>query len=161
MKKYSKITVAFGVVAVITLGILFQGNLVTIPNKLAVSPDVVVKTFKNSQVDTVTWYRQAGVSGASFAAHFKDSVNVTSVAVWRGVDGVYLQPGTTVAKDSIVEFRNFSCLDNKAAPDTVMVGTLQLTPIADSYRFVVTYAASGNGVVTPTVVYEVIKQFSK
>lgn len=156
MNKYSKLVVLLVVVGLVA----FMGAQVTMPYKPGVSPSAVVKTFANSLVDTVTWSREPGVSGVTFAAEFKDSVSVSYVKVDRGYNGVYLPLAGTVARDSIVEFRNFSNAPNKANPDTVMAGTLLLTPLADQYRFIVTYAGSGNGVTGPTVVYEIVKQYS-
>ena len=159
MKKYSKITVALGVVSLVVLGILFQGNQVGFVVKAGVTPSAVVKTYAASQVDTVVYAREAGVAGIAFAAEFKDSVSVSYVKVDRGYNGVYLPLAGTVARDSIVEFRNFSNAPNKSNPDTVMAGTLLLTPLADSYRFIVTYAATGQGVSNAKVVYEIVKQY--
>jgi hypothetical protein len=156
MNKYSKLVVLLVIVGLVA----FMGSQVTIPYKPGVSPSIVVKTFANSQVDTVVWSREAGVSGAVFATEFKDSVSVSYVKVDRGYNGVYLPLAGTVARDSVVEFRNFVNAPNKSNPDTVMAGTILLVPLADQFRFIVTYAASGNGTSNNTVVYEIVKQYS-
>jgi len=161
MKKYSKVVAVLGVLALVALGVLVQGNQVTVPYKPGVTPSSVVKTYANSQVDTVTWAREGGVSALAFGAEWKDSVSLTSVQVVRLVNGKQFRTNGTVARDSVVEFRTYQNLANTANPDSACVGVVQLYPIADSYQFIVTYAGSGNGVTNPTVVYELIKQYSK
>jgi hypothetical protein len=157
MKKFS-----IWAVGLTFLGIVvFLGAQVTVPTYLDVSPSKVVKTYANSQVDTVTWTREYGVSALAFGVHAKDSVYITTVQVQRGVDGAYWRHYGTVAQDTIAELENFRNLANKTDPDSACVGVVQLYPIADSYQFIVTYNSTGNGVTNNKVVYEVIKQYSR
>lgn len=124
----------------------------------------VTNTYANSQVDTVIFTREAGLSGLAFAAHFKDSCSVTSVAVRRVVDGAFM---AAVAADTLANFAAFVSIVDGAPTSTTFVNgksvtaTVTLAPQADQYLFIVTYAASANGFTTPTVVYEAIKTFSR
>ena len=156
MNKYSKLVVLLVVVGLVA----FMGNQVTIPYRPGVSPSIIAKTYANSQVDTVLWVRESGVSAIAFAAEWKDSVTLASapaVMVRRKVNGIYLAP---LAGDTLTNFTSFANTANVAAPDSCTTNTVNLGPLADAYQFIVKYNSSGNGVVTPTVYYEVIKQYS-
>ena len=120
------------------------------------------KTYANSQVDTVVFTREAGLSGLAFGAHFKDSVSVTNVILRRVVDGA-IQP--VLAGDTL--YSSFaSTVDGSAGNSSFLDGVgktiaVTLAPLADQYLFIVTYAGSANGTTTPTAVYEAVKQLSR
>ena len=156
MNKYSKLVVLLVVVGLVA----FMGNQVTVPYRPGVTPSVIVKTFANSQVDTVLWVREGGVSAIAFAAEWKDSVTLSSapaVMVRRKVNNIYLAP---LGGDTLTNFTSFTNTANVAAPDSCTTNAVTLAPLADAYQFIVKYNSSGNGTGTPTVVYEVIKQYS-
>ena len=156
MKKFSTWAVGLTFLGIV----VFLGAQVTVPYNPGYSPSKIVKTYANSQVDTVTWARESGVSALSFGVHAKDSVYITTVQVQRGVDGAYWRHYGTVAQDTVVELENFRNLANKTDPDSACVGVVQLYPLADSYQFIVTYNSTGNGTTNAKVVYELIKQYS-
>lgn len=111
------------------------------------------KAYANSQVDTVIWTREGAAAAYAFAIHFKDSASVTSIQLRRVIDGVATGFATT---DSLLT----GALITPRA-DSTIVRTITLAPLADQYWVIVTYTSSGNGVTSPTAVYEVLKQFSK
>lgn len=115
-------------------------------------------TYASAEVDTVTYSREAGLSGLSFAIQAQDSVNITSVVlrrVWNGIAEAVVSTDTLWQKDS-------------AAITTAYYtrgATVTLAPIPDIFWVIVTYATDhgviNEGKTTPTVVYLFDKQFSK
>lgn len=115
-------------------------------------------TYKNSNADTLIFYRPAGMTAGSFAAHFSDSVSVSLVKVRRQVDGEWLALQTG---DTLTAFTNFldtttvGILGTSANPSSAVVGTLTIAPLPEAYAFIVNYASSLNGVTNNTVRYSV------
>lgn len=128
------------------------GNNSTIPVRAGSQQTTIAVTYANSQVDTLRFIREPGLSGLSFGLHAKDSMSLTSVIVRRIVDGVQLAPvaGDTII-GAVVSITN----------DTLKLATVTLAPICDEYRLYVTYAGSANGVTTPTAVYVFNRQYTK
>lgn len=137
---------------------------VTLTGTTDASVASATNTYANSQVDTVVWVRDGSVSAISFAAHFKDSASVTSCVIRRVVDGALM---AAVTADTVANIQPFVSVVDGASGSTTysngksVTGLVTLTPLADIYLFIVTYAGSANGVTTPTVKYEVVKQFSR
>jgi len=146
------------------VGLVFGANgKKTIPLALDISPGKVTNTFANSQVDTVIFNREASLSSLAFAMHGKDSFQVLTIKVRRVVDGALM---AQVASDTLDRAVFTSTTDGSAGSTTFSDGssataTVTLTPLCDQFLFIVTYASSGNGVTTPTVVYEAVKQYSR
>jgi hypothetical protein len=111
-------------------------------------------TYVNSQVDTLVFNRERGLSGLAFATRWKDSVKVTSILLRRVVDGIATAFITT---DSLMTGLPYTAV----LVDTTIHKTVTLAPLADQYWVIVTYVSSGNGVTTPTAVYEFIKQYAR
>jgi hypothetical protein len=158
-KKYFKLSVTVCVLAVVIFALaLATGTKKTLPLNQGLGSTNYVGTFANSQVDTLTFQREAGLSGLAFAVHWKDSVNVTRAVVYRQVDGQWQWPA---ANDTIITA--FTYNDSTSAPwgpGYAVTKTITLAPLADNYVVVITYAGTLNGVTTPTVRYEFIKQLS-
>lgn len=120
----------------------------------------VTTTYKNSNVDTLTFYRPAGMAAGTFAAHWSDSVSVTNVKVRRMVDGEWM---ASQVGDTLTAFTAF--LDTSVVslgisgtagnPSSTTIGTLTVAPLPDAYIFFVTYASSNNGVTNNNVTYKV------
>lgn len=152
MKKYlSKIIVIAGIIAIVIVATGAGVN--TRLSGIDLANSKYVGTYANSQVDTIKWAREASCSGAAFAIHLKDSASVTSVILRRIIDG---KVSKAILADTLTNVAWVSITN-----DSVATQTITLTPLADEYWFFVTYAGSANGVTTPTVTYEVIKQFSR
>ena len=110
-------------------------------------------TYAASQVDTLTWTRDANVQAYAVGFSWADSVNITTILLKRVINGVEMAQVTT---DSLVASAGFA--------STAAVGltkTVTLAPMADQYRIYITYNASNNGVTSATNAYEVLKQYSK
>lgn len=152
------------VILSVILMVLFMGAQVT------VSPDQYYpiaktdKNYANSQVDTIWYGRTAGLSGLAFAAHWQDSVNITSATVRRLIDGELM---AAVTGDSLsitlTGFSNFTAgiKGTSADPSVGYVGTINMTPLCDQYRIILTYAGSNNGVTNNKVRYEFLQQFAR
>jgi hypothetical protein len=152
VKKYlSKIFATIGIMAVVVLAIGAGTNARLGGTDQATSK--YVGTYANSAVDTIRWSREGSCSALAFAVHMKDSAAITNVIVRRIVDGKVTK---AVAGDTLSAL-GFTSITN----DSVATATVTLTPLSDELWFFVTYAGSGNGVTTPTVTYEAIKQFSR
>lgn len=112
------------------------------------------KTYANSQVDTLVFNREAGLATLAFTARWKDSVKLTSILLRRVVDGIASAQLTT---DSIMTLLPYTATTS----DTTLLKAITLAPAADQYWVIVTYVSSGNGVTTPTAVYEFQKTYGK
>lgn len=158
-----RLILSFLLFVIVSIGYGASGK-VTLTGTTDASVASASNTYANSQVDTVIWTRDGSVSAISFAAHFKDSVSVTSCVIRRIVHGTLM---AAVAADTVANLQPFASTTDGSAGSTVfsdgksVTGLVTLTPLADQYLFIVTYAGSANGVTTPTVIYEVIKQFSR
>ena len=114
-------------------------------------------TYANSQVDTLTFIRDAAVSGYALGVAYADSVNITTILLQRVVDGKLM--ALVAATDSLVGSAGFSLA---TATSTVGLSkAITLAPLADQYRIIITYAGSNNGVTAPNATYEIIKQYAK
>lgn len=111
------------------------------------------KAYANSQVDTIRFGREAGLAAVAFAIHVKDSASFTSIQLRRVIDGVATGFATT---DSLLT-------GAVIAPrgDTTFVRTITIAPLADEYWVIVSYTSSGNGVTSPTAVYQIERQYNK
>jgi len=110
-------------------------------------------TYANSQVDTVTWTRDANAQAYAFAFSFADSVSISSAVLIRVVNGVQM---AQVSTDSLITSAGFATTAAAGLTKTVTIA-----PLADQYRVYITYAGSANGVTSATNAYEVLKQYSK
>lgn len=128
-----------------------QVTFVTNPNT-AISK--TTKAYATSQVDTLIFNRESGLSGLSFTAKWKDSVSITSILLRRIVDG---KASAFITTDSIQTGLPYLA----TTVDTTMLKTITLAPLAEQYWVIVTYAASAQGVTTPTAVYQFQKQYAR
>ena len=153
MKLFRNISITVGT---LLMAFLFMG---TGSNKtvtgLGQSVATYTGTYAASQVDTIKWVREDGVSGVSFALRYKDSVSVLYARVRREIDG---KAETLVSTDTITAFTAYAD-SSTAAPSGSVVGTVTLAPLADVYWVQIAYTARGQGVTTPTCKYEFIKQY--
>lgn len=135
----------------------------TLPLVVDFRTSKVTNSFANSQVDTVIYNAPAGLSGLAFAVHAKDSLQVLTIKVRRVIDGALM---AQVAADTLDRAVFTLTTDGSAGSSTFSDGAsasaaITLAPLCDQFLFIVTYASSGNGVTTPTVVYEAVQQLSK
>lgn len=107
-------------------------------------------TYANSQIDTVTYTVEGSVTAYRFYIHPADSVSVTNIIVRRIFDSRLL---SVQAGDTII-----GALASISA-DTLLTGAAPATPLCEQLKFLVKYAASANGVTTPTVTYGLVKQY--
>jgi len=142
--KYLALLVVFA-----TVSFAGQKTIITSGNS---SVAKVTNTYANSQVDTVIFTRQAGMSAFSFAIHAKDSVSITNVILRRVFNGV---AQAVAAGDTIVS----SAFTTTAAG--VKLASITAAPLGEQYWAIVTYAGSANGVTTPNVVYGLTASYSK
>lgn len=150
------------ILIVAALALLAVAVLYATGNKLSFTrinnpASVQTGTFANSQVDTLFYSRELGVSGLSFGAHFKDTVSVTRVVVRRIIDGEWQ---AVQAGDTLTNFNAFVNAPNVANPSISVINTVTIDPMPDVYAFIVTYASSANGVTNPNVTYEINKKYS-
>ena len=123
-------------------------------------------TYANSQLDTVIWDREAGVSGVSFFAHTKDSVrfsNDSGCVILRVINGTML---VKAAADTLNFSSKVSTIDGNSSTlnfqdGVVFGGTPTYAPYADRIVFIVKYGVAGNGTTSPTVVYRLNKIYAK
>lgn len=160
-----------GAVALVVMALMLGvGSQVSVPFSRGVAVEKKTGTYATKQIDTIVINRDPGAQGITFAAHWKDSVallNTAATVIRRVVDGtISAVPATG---DSLSGWSAFtSTADGNSTPDKFnngksLTGTITLNPLADQYLVIVKYdtlTATQQGVSTPTVVYEVIKQFS-
>ena len=145
--KYLKYLSPFVASVLVALSLAYAASgQKTIPLANGKSTSSVTNTFANSQVDTVRFTREAGLSGLAFAFYSAESLSVTNVICRRVVNG---RAQSVIAGDTIVGAFAFA----GATADTMKLATVTLAPIPTEYWFIVTYAGSANGVTAPTVKY--------
>lgn len=156
MKRFisSKWIAAFVAVVLVAL-FLGAGSQIGFNSNFDLTASKVTHSYTTSEVDTLIWNREGSVSALAFAAHFKDSVSVTSVIVRRVIDG---QVQAVIAGDTLTPFNSFVSTSNTGSAVTAAV---TLAPLADQYWFIITYAGSAQGFTSATAVYEGIKQYSR
>jgi len=125
-----------------------------------------------SQVDTVIFSNEGNLQGATFAAFYSDSVNITSCVVRRVVNGVVQ---TVAIGDTLNAFSSFAkngsgnptssvaqafVVASAANPNAVQAaGSADLRGAAEQYYFIITYAGSAIGTST-VATYKVLKTLS-
>jgi len=135
------------------------GQKTIITSGLNTSMKASQTTYVNSQVDTVIFTRQAGVSAFSFVAHWKDSVKVDLAVLRRVFNGVV---SAVIAGDSLIA----STYTSTANGGVTRVISATLQPLPEQYWVIVTYASTGNGVggdggSSANVVYGVNASYAK
>lgn len=150
MKKLLAKMAVLALAGIVILNIAFS-DVNTLPYRPDIGTSKVTGDHVNSETDTVLWAREPGVEALAIAAHWKDSVSLTRVVVRRIVNGDYT---TAIAGDTVVS----SAFAGATTADTSLTATVTLAPLCDMYAFIFVYAASNNGVTTPVVYYEAIKQ---
>ena len=154
MKKF---LLSFAVLALIGLTFQSYADINTFPTRQGARGEIVTGDFADSEVDTVKYrVTDSDLTGFTFAAEWNDSVSVSLVTLRRVYDGTVQ---TLIAGDTLTAFTSFSDLTAASEPNS-KAGTVTLTPHADEYWFIVTYAASNNGVTSATVKYKLIKQLA-
>jgi hypothetical protein len=141
----------------VSLTLAFSAGNTKYFTRTAAPTSTVTVTYANSQSDTLVWSRELGVSGISFNAHFKDSCSITRVRVVRIIDGEQV---AMVAGDTLTAFSAFVSAANVANPSVSVAANVTVDPFPDTYWFIVTYAASAQGVTNPTVVYELGRRYT-
>jgi hypothetical protein len=143
-------------VALVGIAIMFMGTQITVNLNPGRSQTKSSGTYASAQVDTIKYTREAGLSGLSFEAHWKDSVNITNIVCRRVFDGV---PNVVASADSLTTAADSS------ATAVSWIKTITLAPLAEQYWVIVTYAtdagALNQGVSTPNVVYGFERQYSR
>lgn len=152
----SKFTITFVLVVLLAIAVSYvwaaSGQVsFSLTPRTAISK--APKTYAISQVDTLIFNREPGLSGLAFTAKWKDSVSITSILLRRVVDG---KASAFITTDSIMTLLPYLA----TTVDTTMLKTITLAPLADTYWVIVTYAGSAQGVTTPTAVYQFEKQYA-
>lgn len=153
----SKFTITFVLVVLLAIAVSYvwaaSGQVsFSLTPRTAISK--ATKAYAISQVDTLIFNREPGLSGLAFTAKWKDSVSITSILLRRVVDGK--ASAFVAATDSIMTLLPYLA----TTVDTTMLKTITLAPLADTYWVIVTYAGSAQGVTTPTAVYQFEKQYA-
>src|SRR5690606_10980541 len=84
------------------------------------------QTYANGQTDTITYSREAGLSGLSFGIHFGDSVDFQNIVLRRVVNG---QLAPFVTGDSLIATGGDS-----ATAAGARLYTITLAPLAEQYK---------------------------
>ena len=160
---------SIAVLSVLVLGVAFgTSGQKGMPFSAGNSTSVLVTTFANSQIDTLIVTREAGVATYGFSAQWSDSVQLYvtgGIALKRVVNNTIASYPSAV--DTLTNSGSFvSTTDGDPtsiafANGASYCGAITITPLWDKLLIIVKYAASGNGVTTPTVRYEVHKVYSK
>lgn len=110
---------------------------------------LVSGTYVASQVDTVAYTCEGTEAALYFYIHPVDSVSLTNVIVRRVFHDKLLavQAGDTILP-AVKSISN----------DSIMTAAVSVTPLATKLLFRVDYAASGQGVTTPSVTYGIVKR---
>lgn len=104
-----------------------------------------------SHVDTVKYYREAGVGALAFGIKWPDSLNIGKVIVRRIVSG---KVTPVVAGDTLISLDTATATGSRTKAVT-------MAPLADEYWFFVTYGASGNDITDSSVIYVLNKQYNR
>lgn len=162
MKKFIINVIAF--VAVTSLVFAGSGQK-TFPLAQGKAPSKIVTTFANSEIDTFIINVESGVTQYTFGVHAKDSVAFGRTApacqIVRVVDGT---AQAAVATDTLAFSSLTSTVDGNSASIAFANGSayaksITVTPFTSQILVILKYHSSGNGVTTPTAVYELNKQF--
>lgn len=144
-----------------------QGNQLILTQNNSWSPtSSVVSTYADSQIDTVVYLREAGVSAITFSAQYDDSVKFyvdSGCVVVRVFNGTAVP---RVAGDTLYFSNKAFTVDGDPTSETfsngnAISGTPTFAPYADKYLFIIRYAADGNGTTSPSVTYKVHKVYSR
>lgn len=135
--------------------VVFQGNIVTLTSGLFSSVVKKSATYAAGQTDTVKYSRERGLSALSFGLYTADSSNITRIILKRVINGVAT---ATIAGDTLM-----TTADSSATARS-LVKAVTLAPLSSEYWFIVVYKANtgviDQGTTTPTVTYELNRQFS-
>jgi hypothetical protein len=118
----------------------------------------VTGTFGNSEVDTVIWVREPGVTAIAFGIQAADTIDMsTTTAVRRIINGVAV---TALAADTLANAEALAGTDYLVP--VASLDAVTLAPLAEQYWFIVTYHSTANGTGTTNVVrYFLEKQYAK
>jgi hypothetical protein len=151
----NKFTIFLSLLLIVGITVAFAASgQVTFTTTPATAVSKATKAYAASQVDTLRFSREAGLSGLAFTAKWKDSVSLTNILLRRVVDG---KASAFITTDSIMTLLPYVATTN----DTTLLKTITLAPLCDEYWVIVTYAGSGQGTGTNTAVYEFQKQYAK
>ena len=154
-KYVAYVLILIAVVISTSLVLYAASGSASFPLNAGIGKTAYSKALVKAQVDTLIYVRKGDENALAFAVELKDSGKITSVTFQRGVNGIYM---AQVTADTLSSFYALTSTGTKAATQAVT-----LAPLADQYRFIVTYDTTTTlfGVTTPTVNYEVLRQFSK
>lgn len=115
-------------------------------------------TFGASEVDTVIWVREPGVTAISFGMYVADTCDMsTTTAVRRIINGVAV---TAITADTLANAETMAATDYLVPVSTLDAVTL--APLAEQYWFIVTYHSTACGTGTSnTITYFLEKQYAK
>ena len=155
-KSLFKTLAVFALVGVVAFSAMGAGVNKSLGIGLGNTVQKTTGTYANSQVDTITFTRDAAAQAYAFSAKWADSVNVTSILLVRVSDGV---ENSQLSTDSLVGLAGFT--KASATSTAGLTKTITLAPLADQYRIYITYVSSNNGVTSGTNSYSILKQYSK
>lgn len=158
MKQYlTRPVVLIGLLIVSVVIAWAASGQASIPLNANLDNSKVSKAYVKNQTDTVIINREGSMSALALGIHTKDSSKITLAVVRRVVDGV---ASALAAGDTLAPFTAWRNTTNAGATATAEI---TLAPLADQYWVIVTYENSDTtqGVSTPTVVYEALKQYSR
>jgi hypothetical protein len=153
--------VLFSILTILLVVSVVQAKKLTIPLGSGRANSSISGTYANSQVDTITIIREPGVTAMSLSVTTSDSAQFgTTVGgtIYRKIDDNLI---TAVAADSLYYASNWATTSNTGASYAGNIVISSATLALPSYYVVyLKYAAAGNGVSTPTVVYKVQKNYA-
>lgn len=153
-----KIFVVLFAVLIASVTLEAGANLKSLPYKPGTMIEKLVTTYAGATTDTIIVTKDPAAQAFSFGYYTADSSNITNVIVQRRVAGYSfdVQVGDTLVTAA-----------DSSATAKLRLKTFTIAPQADQYYILVKYTSNvlgaviKNGVTTPTVIYQVTKQFSK
>lgn len=109
----------------------------------------ITGTYATSQVDTLYYNVEGTEAALRFWVDVGDSASITSAFLRRMINEKLTLP---VAGDTLIGA--VVCRQ-----DSVITGSIAVATIAQKYRIIITFAATAQGVTTPTITYGISKQY--
>lgn len=115
----------------------------------------VTLNYVASEVDTLKYKREAGISALSFGLSYSDSINITNIVVVKRVND---QSVAAVSADTLTS-------GDSSATAGAFLSAITLAPIADEYWIIVKFSADHGAIDQSTddntATAEIIKQYSR
>jgi hypothetical protein len=156
--------VLFSILMIALLVSVVQAGTPTIPINKGAATSSVSSTYANSEADTITIYREPGLTALSFSAIWADSVKTGATIAGKILRVFNADTMTFIGADTL------AFTDKIKVKSGAIGGTITLSsatqPLPDIFIVIITYASSGNAVnvgttaTRPKVVYKVEKSYA-